>query len=82
MIFITCDQAASAASGQCGEPLVFWWMQTEISNIPGLEVFTQKVLQKMNWLHKSKKRLVEPIQLLTDPIVIIRFQNFKVTVLG
>src|SRR5437868_190449 len=39
-------------------------------------------LTKEELAEQIKRKLVEPIQLLTDPVVIIRFQNFKVTVLG
>jgi polysaccharide export outer membrane protein len=49
---------------------------------PRLGSFHAEGLTKDELAAQIKKRLIEPIQLLLDPIVIIRFQNFKVTVLG
>ncbi|MFI5130139.1 MAG: polysaccharide biosynthesis/export family protein [Chitinophagales bacterium] len=49
---------------------------------PRLGSFHAEGLTKDELAAQIKKRLVDPIQLLIDPIVIIRFQNFKVTVLG
>lgn len=39
-------------------------------------------LTKKQLAAEIKKRLTEPVELLRDPTVIIRFMNFKVTVLG
>jgi len=49
---------------------------------PRLGSFHAEGLTKDELAAQIKKRLTEPIVMLIDPIVIIRFQNFKVTVLG
>ena len=42
----------------------------------------RKDLPNRNWPAQIKKRLTEPVELLKDPTVIIRFQNYKITVIG
>ena len=49
---------------------------------PRLGIFHAEGLTKEELATQIKKRLTEPVQVLIDPIVIIRFQNFKITVLG
>ena len=49
---------------------------------PRLGSFHAEGLTKEDLAEQIKKRLTEPVQLLINPIVIIRFQNFKITVLG
>ena len=49
---------------------------------PRLGVFHAEGLTKQELANAIKKRLTEPVELLRDPTVIIRFVNFKVTVLG
>ena len=47
-----------------------------------LGVFHAEGLTKDELAAEIKKRLTEPVELLTDPTVIIRYLNFRVTVLG
>jgi len=47
-----------------------------------LGVFQAAGKTKQALADEIKKRLTEPVELLKDPTVVIRFQNFKVTVLG
>ncbi len=47
-----------------------------------LGVFHAEGLTKQELAAEIKKRLTEPVELLTSPTVIIRFLNFKVMVLG
>jgi polysaccharide biosynthesis/export protein len=49
---------------------------------PRLGTFHVEGLTKLELAAQIKKRLTEPKVLLTDPNVIIRFLNYKVTVLG
>ena len=49
---------------------------------PRLGIFHAEGLTKHELAVQIKKRLTEPIELLTNPNVIIRFLNYKVTVLG
>lgn len=50
--------------------------------IPRLGSFHAEGLNKQELAVQVKKRLTEPVELLKDPTVIIRFINFKVTVMG
>ena len=49
---------------------------------PRLGIFHAEGLTKHELAAQIKKRLTEPIELLTSPNVIIRFLNFKIIVLG
>lgn len=49
---------------------------------PRLGMFHAEGLTKDELAAEIKKRLTEPVELLRNPTVIIRFQNFKVIVLG
>jgi polysaccharide export outer membrane protein len=49
---------------------------------PRLGSFHAEGLTKDELATQIKKRLTEPVELLKDPSVIIRFQNLKITVLG
>jgi polysaccharide export outer membrane protein len=49
---------------------------------PRLGTFHAEGLTKDELAAQIKKRLTEPIELLKDPTVIIRFVNFKIAVLG
>ncbi|HEY6504854.1 MAG TPA: polysaccharide biosynthesis/export family protein [Chitinophagaceae bacterium] len=49
---------------------------------PRLGTFHAEGLTKDELAAQIKKRLTEPVELLKDPIVIIRYLNLKVTVLG
>jgi polysaccharide biosynthesis/export protein len=49
---------------------------------PKLGTFHADGLTKDQLATEIKKRLTEPIQLLTNPVVIIRFVNLKITVMG
>ena len=49
---------------------------------PRLGIFHVEGLTKLELAAQIKKRLTEPKELLKDPNVIIRFLNYKITVLG
>jgi polysaccharide export outer membrane protein len=49
---------------------------------PRLGSFHAEGLTKDELAEQIKKRLTEPVELLKDPSVLIRFQNLKITVLG
>jgi polysaccharide export outer membrane protein len=49
---------------------------------PRLGTFHVEGLTKLELAAQIKKRLTEPVELLKDPNVIIRFLNFKINVLG
>ncbi|MBL7743617.1 MAG: polysaccharide biosynthesis/export family protein [Chitinophagaceae bacterium] len=49
---------------------------------PRLGTFHAEGLTKDELAAQIKKRLTEPVELLRDPTVIIRFQNLKITVMG
>lgn len=49
---------------------------------PRLGTFHAEGLTKDELAAEIRKRLVEPVELLTNPVVIIRFLNLKITVLG
>ena len=49
---------------------------------PRLGTFHAEGLTKQELAAQIKKRLTEPVELLKDPSVIIRFQNYKITVIG
>lgn len=49
---------------------------------PKLGTFHAEGLTKDELATVIKKRLTEPVELLKDPVVIIRFMNLKITVLG
>src|SRR5258705_7736090 len=50
--------------------------------IPRLGSFHAEGLTKQELAAQIKKKLTEPVELLKDPTVIIRFLNYKVTMLG
>jgi polysaccharide biosynthesis/export protein len=49
---------------------------------PRLGTIHAEGLTKQELATVIKKKLTEPVELLKDPTIIIRFQNFKITVLG
>jgi len=49
---------------------------------PRLGVFHAEGLTKQELAAQIKKRLTEPVELLKDPTIVIRFMNFRVSVLG
>jgi polysaccharide export outer membrane protein len=49
---------------------------------PRLGTFHAEGLTKQELAAQIKKKLTEPVELLKDPTVIIRFLNYKVTVIG
>jgi polysaccharide biosynthesis/export protein len=49
---------------------------------PRLGVFHAEGLTKEELSEQIRKRLVEPVELLKDPTVIVRFLNLKITVTG
>jgi polysaccharide export outer membrane protein len=50
--------------------------------IPRLGIFHAEGLNKQDLAAQIRKKLTEPVELLRDPTVIIRFTSFKVTVMG
>jgi polysaccharide biosynthesis/export protein len=77
---LPCNNATGgqSANNVCG------FMVDANGNIeyPRLGVFHAEGLTKLELSAQIKKRLTEPVVLLTSPNVIIRFLNYKVTVLG
>ncbi|HEY6062055.1 MAG TPA: polysaccharide biosynthesis/export family protein [Chitinophagaceae bacterium] len=49
---------------------------------PRLGTFHAEGLTKQELAAEIKKRLTQPVELLKDPTVIIRFLNYKITILG
>jgi polysaccharide biosynthesis/export protein len=49
---------------------------------PKLGTFRAEGLTKVELAAAIKKRLTEPVLLLKDPVVIIRFMNLKITIMG
>lgn len=49
---------------------------------PEIGVIHAEGLTKLELAAEIKKRLTQPVELLKDPTVVIRFLNFKVTVIG
>ena len=81
---IIYNQPVSMSSGG-GQNLALMGYQVDLSgNIEHhrLGVIHAEGLTKDELAAIIKKRLVEPVELLTNPIVIIRYLNFRVTVLG
>jgi polysaccharide export outer membrane protein len=68
----------------CSGSSVCGYMVDNSGNIeyPRLGTFHAEGLTKLELAAQIKKRLTEPVELLTSPNVIIRFLNYKVTVLG
>jgi polysaccharide biosynthesis/export protein len=68
----------------CSGTSVCGYMVDNSGNIeyPRLGTFHAEGLTKLELAVQIKKRLTEPVELLTNPNVIIRFLNYKVTVLG
>jgi polysaccharide export outer membrane protein len=77
---LPCNNAAGAqtTASVCG------FMVDVNGNIeyPRLGIFHAEGLTKLELAEQIKKKLTEPVVLLADPNVIIRFLNYKVTVLG
>ena len=74
----------AGASGGSNTASVCGFMVDANGNIeyPRLGLFHAEGLTKHELATQIKKRLTEPIELLTSPNVIIRFLNYKITVLG
>ena len=68
----------------CSGTSVCGYMVDNSGNIeyPRLGTFHAEGLTKLELAAQIKKRLTEPVELLINPNVIIRFLNYKVTVLG
>lgn len=77
---LPCNGASGgqATAGVCG------FMVDVNGNIeyPRLGIFHAEGLTKLELAAQIKKKLTEPVELLANPNVIIRFLNYKVTVLG
>jgi polysaccharide export outer membrane protein len=74
----------NGASGGIATASVCGFMVDPNGNIeyPRLGIFHAEGLTKQELAEQIKKKLTEPIVLLASPNVIIRFLNYKVTVLG
>jgi polysaccharide export outer membrane protein len=72
----------TAASGQAESITGFLVDAKGNIEYPRLGSFHAEGLTKDELAEQIKKRLTEPVELLKDPSVIIRFQNLKITVLG
>jgi polysaccharide biosynthesis/export protein len=70
---------AGSLSGQTGGFLVDAYGNIEY---PRLGTVHAEGLTKQELTAEIKKRLTQPVELLKDPTVIIRFLNYKITVLG
>ena len=75
---------SGTASGGQGGSVSGGFLVNANGNIdfPRLGSFHAEGLTKDELATLIKKKLTEPVVLLTDPTVIIRFQSFKITVLG
>jgi polysaccharide biosynthesis/export protein len=75
--------SSSVASGQ-GTTTTGGYLVDANGNIeiPRLGIFHAEGLNKQELAVQIKKKLTEPVELLKDPTVIIRFLNYKVTVIG
>jgi polysaccharide export outer membrane protein len=76
---LPCNSAAgSTAANVCG------FLVDAAGNIeyPRLGTIHAEGLTKQELAAEIKKRLTQPVELLKDPIVIIRFLNFRITILG
>lgn len=78
----TRTTSSSSSSGQA-EPFTGFLVDAK-GNIeyPRLGSFHAEGLTKDELAAQIKKRLTEPVELLKDPSVIIRFRNLKITVMG
>jgi polysaccharide export outer membrane protein len=80
MYNLPCNSSGSgqATSNACG------FMVDINGNIefPRLGIIHAEGLTKLELASQIKKRLTEPVELLVSPNVIIRFLNYKITVLG
>lgn len=74
----------AGASGGANTASVCGYMVDINGNIeyPRLGIFHAEGLTKHELAAQIKKKLTEPIELLASPNVIIRFLNYKITVLG
>ncbi len=71
----------SSGTGQTGATGYFVDLNGNIEH-HRLGVIHAEGLTKQELAAEVKKRLTQPVELLSDPTVIVRFLNFKVTVLG
>jgi polysaccharide biosynthesis/export protein len=78
------NQPVSSGSGGAQNLALMGYMVDLNGNIQHhrLGVFHVEGLTKEELAAEIKKRLTEPVELLKDPTVIIRYLNFRVTVLG
>lgn len=74
--------AATGAGGTTGGAGGFLVDARGNIEYPRLGTFHAAGLTKDELATEIKKRLTEPVKLLEDPSVIIRFQNLKITVIG
>ncbi len=72
----------NAAGGQTNSVCGFMVDINGNIEYPRLGTFHAEGLTKLELAEQIKKKLTEPIVLLASPNVIIRFLNYKVTVLG
>ena len=76
--------ASSAASGSAGGAGAAGYLVDSRGMIehPRLGIFHADGLTKTELAAEVKKRLTEPVELLRNPTVLVRFLNFKVLVMG
>jgi polysaccharide export outer membrane protein len=75
---------ATVTASTGGNPVTVGFLVDINGNIefPKLGSFHAEGLTKDSLAAQIRKKLIEPVQLLENPVVIIRFLNLKVTVLG
>jgi polysaccharide export outer membrane protein len=73
---------AASAGGTSGSAGGFLVDANGNIEFPRLGTFHAEGLTKQELAAQIKKRLTEPVELLKDPTIIIRFLNFKITVMG
>jgi polysaccharide export outer membrane protein len=73
-----------ANTGNAQTPVIAGFLVDINGNIeyPKLGTFHAEGLTKDSLASEIRRKLIEPVQLLENPVVIIRFLNLKVTVLG
>src|SRR5689334_3223988 len=75
---LPCNSSAAGQSSVCG----FLVDANGDIEYPRLGIIHAEGMTKQELAAEVKKRLTQPVELLKDPSVIIRFLNYKVTVLG
>jgi len=79
---IVTSTAGSSSSGQGATQGGFLVDTKGNIEYPRLGSFHAEGLTRDELAEQIKKRLIEPVELLRNPVVIVRFQNLKITILG